>query len=31
MFERGSSIREWREVVNQFVIVYGDRFTRGAA
>ena len=32
MCERGrSSIREWREAMNQFAIAYGDRFTRVAA
>jgi putative transposase len=31
MSERGRSIREWREAMNQFTIAYGDRFTRAAA
>ncbi len=31
MCERGRSIREWREAMNQFAIAYGDRFTRVAA
>jgi transposase-like protein len=31
MSERGRSIREWREAMNQFAIAYGDRFTRIAA
>ena len=31
MSERGRSIREWREAMNQFAIAYGDRFTRVAA
>lgn len=31
MSERGRSIREWREAMNQFAIAYGDRFTRAAA
>jgi transposase-like protein len=30
MCERGRSIREWREAMNQFAIAYGDRFTRVA-
>jgi transposase-like protein len=31
MSERGRSIREWREAMNQFAIAYGDRFTRVTA
>lgn len=31
MSERGRSVREWREAMNQFAIAYGDRFTRAAA
>ncbi len=31
MPERGHSIREWREAMNQFAIACGDRFTRAAA
>jgi len=31
MSDRGRSIREWREAMNQFAIAYGDRFTRAAA
>ena len=31
MSERGRSIREWREAMNQFAIAYGERFTRVAA
>ena len=29
--ERGKSVREWREAMNQFAITYGDRFTRPVA
>jgi transposase-like protein len=31
MSERGRSVREWREAMNQFAIAYGDRFMRAAA
>jgi transposase-like protein len=31
MSDRGRSVREWREAMNQFAIAYGDRFTRAAA
>lgn len=31
MSERGRSIRQWREAMNQFAIAYGDRFTRVTA
>jgi putative transposase len=28
---QGTSVREWREAMNQFAIAYGDRFTRAAS
>jgi transposase-like protein len=31
MTERGRSVRQWHEAMNQFAVAYGDRFTAVAA